>query len=81
MMRSFATCTLQHFAMGMAYSTYGKNSAYRILMVKPEGNRRLGRQGWGGDIIVDFREIGSGVLTGILWFGIGTNGGILWTWQ
>jgi hypothetical protein len=36
-----------------------KRNAYRILMGKPEGNRRLGRprRSWVGNIKMDLREI------------------------
>jgi hypothetical protein len=49
--------------MGRACSTNGeKRNAYRILMVKPEGKRQLGRprRRWEDDIKIDVREIGWG---------------------
>jgi hypothetical protein len=45
----------------MAYSTNGeKRNAYRILVLKPEGKRPLGRPRlrWVGNTKMDFREIG-----------------------
>jgi hypothetical protein len=47
--------------MGRAYSTNGeKRNAYRILVGKPEGKRRLGRprRRWVDNIEVDLRKIG-----------------------
>jgi hypothetical protein len=47
--------------MGREYNMLQeKKNAYRILMVKPEGKRPLGRsrRGWEYDIIMGFREIG-----------------------
>jgi hypothetical protein len=49
--------------MGMACSTNGeKRNAYRILVGKPEGKRRLGRprSRWMDNIKMDLREIGWG---------------------
>jgi hypothetical protein len=49
--------------MGRACSVLqGKKNAYRILMVKSEGKRPLGRprRRWKVNIIMDFREIGWG---------------------
>jgi hypothetical protein len=39
-----------------------KLNAYRVLVGKPEGNRRLGRsrRRWEDDIKIDLREIGWG---------------------
>jgi hypothetical protein len=47
--------------MGRACSTNGENrNAYRILVVMPEGKRRLGRprHRWVDNIKMDIREIG-----------------------
>jgi hypothetical protein len=46
--------------MGRAYSTNGeKRYAYRLLVGKPEGKRRLGRprRRWVNNIKMDLREI------------------------
>jgi hypothetical protein len=53
-----------------------KRNAYRILMGKPEGKRPLGtpRCRWEDNIKMDLREIG---WTGLIWFRIGTSGGLL----
>jgi hypothetical protein len=58
-----------------------KRNAYRILVVKTEGKRPLGRPRlrWIGNIKMDRREIG---WDGVEWIGlillrIGTSGGLL----
>jgi len=51
--------------MGWACSTYGeRKGACRILMVKPEGKRQLGRprRMWENNIKMDFQELGCGVM-------------------
>jgi hypothetical protein len=56
--------------MGGACSTHGeKNSAYRILVGKPEGKKPLGRprRRWEDNIRMDLREIGWG---GMDWIGL-----------
>jgi hypothetical protein len=42
-----------------ACSTYGRGAAYRVLVVKPEGRRPLGRpcRRWEDNIKVDLREM------------------------
>jgi hypothetical protein len=57
----------------------GKRNAYRLLVGNPEGNRPPGRQThrWVDDIKMDLREIRLGVLTGLVWFRIGTSEGLL----
>jgi hypothetical protein len=56
-----------------------KKNTYNILMGKPEGKRQLGRSRcrWVDNIKLDLREIGWGVLTGLIWLRIGTSGGLL----
>jgi hypothetical protein len=66
--------------MGRACSTHGeKRNAYRILVGKSEGKRQLGRprRRWEDNIKMDLREIGWVVWTGLIWFRIGTSGGLL----
>jgi hypothetical protein len=48
--------------MGIECSKHGKRNAYRILVVKPEGKRPLGRTryNWEYNIKIDLREIGWG---------------------
>jgi hypothetical protein len=55
-----------------------KRTAYRILVGKPEGKRPLGRprRRWEDNIKMDLREHGV-VWTGLIWFRIGTSGGLL----
>jgi hypothetical protein len=65
--------------MGGACSTNGeKRNAYRILVVKPEGERPLGRprRRWEGNIKMDLRWDGV-VWNGLIWLRIGTSGGLL----
>jgi hypothetical protein len=54
-----------------------KDNTYRLLMVKAEGSRLLGRPTprWAVNIKMNLQEIGSGgggILTGLVWFRIGT---------
>jgi hypothetical protein len=53
-------------------------SAYKALVRKPEGRKRLGRprRRW-ENIKTDLREVGWGALTGLIWLRIGTGGGLL----
>jgi hypothetical protein len=50
-----------------------RRSAYRILVGKYEGNRPLGwsRRRWENKSIMDLKEVGCGVRTGMLWVRIG----------
>jgi len=47
---------------------------YRVLVVKPEGKRPLGRprHGWEDNIEIDLEEVE--VWTGLSWLRIGTGG-------
>jgi hypothetical protein len=53
-----------------------KRNAYRILVVKPEGMRPLGRpkRRWVDNIKIDLREIG---WDGVAWIDLGTSGRLL----
>jgi hypothetical protein len=53
--------------------------AYRILVGRPEGRRQLGRhkRRWEDNIKMDLQEVGWGAWTGLIWFRIGTGGGLL----
>jgi hypothetical protein len=54
-----------------------KTNAYRLLVGKPEGTRRLGRPGrrWVDNVRMDLGEVGYGVVwTGLFWLRIGTGG-------
>jgi hypothetical protein len=64
--------------MSGACSTNGENrNAYRLLVGKPDGKRRLGRprRRWVVDIKMDLGEMGCG---GVDWLMIGTGGKLLW---
>jgi hypothetical protein len=55
-------------------------NAYKILVGKPEGNKPLGRPRcrWDDNIRIDLRrKQGVKLLTGCIWFTIGTSGGLL----
>jgi hypothetical protein len=54
-------------------------NAYTILNRKPEENRIPGKPRHKGKIIFKKRlkEIGSEVMTGVFWLGIGSSGGLL----
>jgi hypothetical protein len=55
-----------------------RRGAYRVLVVKPERKRQLGRsrRRW-EDIKMDLQEVGWGAWTGLIWLRIGTGGGLL----
>jgi hypothetical protein len=62
----------------MGTNVKNKN-AYRFLVGNTEGRRPLlGRQRrrWVNNNKMDLREIGRVVWTGLLWFRIGTSGGL-----
>jgi len=66
--------------MGGACSTFGKRrGVYRVLMGKPEGKKRSvrPRRRWEDNIKMDFREVGWGARTGLIWLRIGIDGGLL----
>jgi hypothetical protein len=52
--------------------------AYRILVVRPEGRRPLGRprRRWEDNIKMDLQKVGWGAWTGLIWLRIGTGGGL-----
>jgi hypothetical protein len=58
-----------------------KRNAYRILVGKSEGKRKLGRPScrWVNNIKIDLRGIGwdGMVWTGSIWLRIGISGGLL----
>jgi hypothetical protein len=57
--------------------------AYRVLVVRPEGRRPLGRpwRRWEDNIKMDLKEVGwGGAWTGLIWLRIGTGGGLLLMW-
>jgi hypothetical protein len=60
-----------------------KRNVLMISVGKPEGKRPLGRprRRWVDNIKMDLREIGCLVWTGLIWFRIGTSGGLLYTRQ
>jgi len=53
--------------------------AFRVLVGKPEVKRQLGtyRRRWEDNFKMDFREMGWGTWTGLIWLRIGTGGGHL----
>jgi hypothetical protein len=53
--------------------------AYRGLVDRPEGRRPLGRprRRLEDNIKMYLREVGWGTWTGLIWFRIGTGGGLL----
>jgi hypothetical protein len=56
-----------------------RRGAYRALMGRPEGRRRLGRlrRIWEDNIKMYLNEMGHGVWTGLIWLRIGIGGGLL----
>jgi hypothetical protein len=56
-----------------------ETKVYKVLVVKPEGKRPLGRPRcrWEHRITMDLRETGWRVWSGFIWLRIGTGGGLL----
>jgi hypothetical protein len=56
-----------------------ERNMYKVLVVKPEGKRTLGRPSrrWEDGIRIGLRETGWGVWSGISWLRIGAIGGLL----
>jgi hypothetical protein len=56
-----------------------RRGAYRVLVGKPEGKRRLGRPRprLEDNIKMDRQEVGLGAWTRLIWLRIGTSGGLL----
>jgi hypothetical protein len=56
-----------------------ERKVYKVLVVKPEGNRPLGRprRRWEDGVRMDLREIGLGVWIGFDWLRTGTVSGVL----
>jgi len=54
-------------------------NVYKILIRKPEGKGALGRPGrrWEDNIRMDLRKMGWEGVDWIIWFRIGTSGGLL----
>jgi hypothetical protein len=61
---------------GVCSTNGGKRNAYRLLVVKPEGRRPLGRPRriWVDNIRMDLVEVEWG---DVVWFRIGTGGELL----
>jgi len=59
-----------------------RRDAYRALVGRPEGKRTLGRPGrrWEGNIKIDLQKVELEDWTALIWFKIGTGGGLLLTW-
>jgi len=64
--------------MGWARSMY-VGGAYRVLVVKPERKRLLGRprRRWKDNIKINLQDVRWGARTGLILLMIGTNGGLL----
>jgi hypothetical protein len=56
-----------------------ERKVYKVLVVKPEGKRQLGRprRRWEDGIRTDFREIGLRLWIGFEWLRTGTGGVLL----
>jgi hypothetical protein len=56
-----------------------KRNMYRLLVVKPEGKRRLGRprSGWVNELRWTLERWDGVIRTGLVWLRIGTSGKIL----
>jgi hypothetical protein len=64
---------------GRVARTGEKRGVFRVLVVKPEGKRPLGRPRcrWEDNIKMDLQKVGWEVWTGSSWLRIGTGGGHL----
>jgi hypothetical protein len=63
--------------MGGACSSYGnRRGVYRVLVVKPEGKRPLGRPvfRWKDNIKMDLQDVGCKTLTRLIWVRILAGG-------
>ena len=63
--------------MGGDVARMGERSgAYRVLVEKAEGKKRLGRPRgrWEDNIKMDLHEVGLGGCPGLIWLRIGTGG-------
>ena len=60
----------------------GRRGVYRVLLVKPERKRLLGRprRRWEDNIKTAHRQVGLREWTGLIWHRIGTGGGPLRMW-
>jgi hypothetical protein len=58
---------------------WGEQRCIQDFGGKPEEERPLGRprHRWEDNIEMDLQEVGWGVWTGLIWFGIGVGGGLL----
>jgi hypothetical protein len=56
-----------------------RRGAYWVLVGIPEGKRPFGRPrcSWEDKINMDLQEVGRKAWTGLIWFRIGTGGGLL----
>jgi len=59
--------------------TLSSRGVYKVSVEKPEGKRPLGkpRLRWEDNIKMDLQEVGCGGWTELIWFRIGTGGGLL----
>jgi hypothetical protein len=49
---------------------------WKVLVDNPEGNIKSGKRNWENNIKMEHREDGA-VWAGLIWFRIGTSGGLL----
>jgi hypothetical protein len=59
----------------------GRKLMCRVLMVKPDGKRPLGRprHKWKDNFKMDLKEVGWVIWTGLIWLRTGNSGGIFST--
>jgi hypothetical protein len=75
--------TIEKNEMGWVCSVDGvERGMYRVLVVKPEGKRPMGRprHRWEDNTKIYLKEVGCGVWTGLSWLRIETGGGHLRMW-